>query len=162
MRVTRRDLDLLAEAYDDISGPKGMENTEDAEETQELHPLLQEIKDEIDTGIRWEYFIDKATRALGERYQPSRGRDLNYFLDKVGNLIQWQLEYQDEDDGADGAYIMGVEDLSPEPSDDEDAESMVPRKKLRFQSQQPEQQKPVVGNVKPPIRKLSFLSQQEK
>ena len=33
MRITRRDLDLLAEAYDDMSGPRSMENTtsEDAE-----------------------------------------------------------------------------------------------------------------------------------
>lgn len=33
MRITRRDLDLIAEAYDDMSGPRSMENTtsEDAE-----------------------------------------------------------------------------------------------------------------------------------
>jgi hypothetical protein len=119
MRIRRRDLDLLAEAYDDMMGPRGMENTEDAEDTQQLHPLLQEIKDEIHLGIRWEYFMQKATKALGERYLPSRGQGLDYFLDKVGNLIGWKLEFQDTDNGP---YVMGVEDLGPEPSD-EDAES---------------------------------------
>jgi hypothetical protein len=33
MRITRKDLDLIAEAYNDMSGPRSMENTtsEDAE-----------------------------------------------------------------------------------------------------------------------------------
>lgn len=160
MRIRRRDLDLLAEAYDDMTGPKGMENTEDAEDTQKLHPLLQEIKDEIHLGVRWEDFMQKATKALGEGYMPSRGKGLDYFLSKVGNLIGWELEFQDTDNGP---YVMGVEDLGPEPSD-EDAESMLPRKKLRFQSQslKPNHQKMTVGDVKPPVKKLRFFSQKDK
>lgn len=158
MRVTRKDLDLLAEAYSDIATPQNSAS-EDAEDTQKLHPLLQEIKDEIHLGIRWEDFMHKATKALGEKYLPSRGKGLDYFLNKVGKLIQWELEFQDIDDGP---YVMGVEDLGSAPSD-EDAESKLPRNKLRFPSQQSEQQKiPASGNTKPPIRKLSFLSQQDK
>lgn len=162
MRIRRNDLDLLAEAYDDMTGPRGMEDnkSEDAEDTQGLHPLLQEIKDEIDLGIRWEYFMQKATKALGERYLPSRGQGLDYFLKKVGDLIQWELEFQDTDNGP---YVMGVEDLGPEPSD-EDAESMLPRKKLRFQSQsqQPDDQKMTAGEVKAPYKRLKFFSQKDK
>jgi hypothetical protein len=158
MRIRRKDLDLLAEAYDDMMGPKSMENTEEAEDVQELHPLLQEIKDEIDLGIRWEDFMQKATKGLGERYLPSRGQGLDYFLDKVGNLIKWELEFQDTEDGP---YVMGVEDLGPEPSD-EDAESRVPRNKLRFQSQQQGHQKPSTGETKPPVNKLKFFSQRDK
>ena len=34
MRTTRRDLDLLAEAYDDVAGPRDMGATEDAEDLE--------------------------------------------------------------------------------------------------------------------------------
>lgn len=136
MRIKRKDLELLAEAYDDMTGPRGLEDnkSEDAEDTQKLHPLLQEIKDEIDLGIRWEYFMQKATKALGERYLPSRGKGLDYFLNKVGNLIGWELEFQDTDNGP---YVMGVEDLGSEPSD-EDAENAL----------KPDHQKMTVGKLK--------------
>lgn len=141
MRIKRKDLELLAEAYDDMTGPRGLEDnkSEEAEDTQKLHPLLQEIKDEIDLGIRWEYFMQKATKALGERYMPSRGKGLDYFLNKVGNLIGWELEFQDTDNGP---YVMGVEDLGSEPSD-EDAENAL----------KPDHQKMTVGKLKPSVRK---------
>jgi len=144
MRIRRNDLDLLAEAYDDMTGPRGMEDnkSEDAEDTQGLHPLLQEIKDEIDLGIRFNDFMQKATKALGEKYQPSRGKGHEYFLKKVGDLIQWELEYQPYPHGEFDPYVMGVEDLGPEPSD-EDAENAL----------KPDHQKMTVGKLKPSVRK---------
>jgi len=102
MRITKNDINLIGEAYVD------MHREEDAEGTQQLHPLLQEIQDEIHLGIRIEDFIDKASKALGVEWNPRRGKGLAYFLKTVGNAIKWDIEYQPED----GGYIMGVEDLS--------------------------------------------------
>jgi hypothetical protein len=159
MRIRRKDLDLLAEAYDGMTGPKAMEYTEDAED---LHPLLKEMEDEIFLGVTFQDFMTRATKALGEKYMPSRGKGFEYFLDKVGKLMKVELEYQPED----GGYVIAVEDLRSDEdlNQDEDAESMLPRKKLRFQSQslQPDGQKMTVGDVKPPVRKLRFLSQKDK
>jgi len=164
MRIRRNDLDLIAEAYDDVTGPKGLEDnkSEDAEDTRKLHPLLAEMEDEIFLGVTFQDFMVRATKALGEKYMPSRGKGLEYFLDKVGKLMKVELEYQPQD----GGYVIAVDDLRSDEdlNKDEDAESMLPRKKLRFQSQsqQPDSQKMTVGDVKPPHKKLRFFSQKDK
>jgi len=159
MRIRRKDLDLLAEAYDDMTGPKAMEYSEDAEE---LHPLLKEMEDELFLGVTFQDFMSRATKALNQKYLPSRGYGHEWFLDKVGKLMKMELEYQPHD----GGYVIAVEDLRSDEDlgTEEDAESKLPRRRLRFQSQslQPDHQKMTVGDVKPPIRKLKFLSQKDK
>jgi hypothetical protein len=106
--------------------------------------------------------MTRATKALNQRYLPSRGMGLEYFLDKVGELMKVELEYQPED----GGYVIAVDDLRSDEdlNKDEDAESMLPRKKLRFQSQslQPDGQKMTVGEVKAPYKRLKFFSQKDK
>jgi hypothetical protein len=164
MRIRRNDLDLLAEAYDGMTGSRGMEDntSEDAEDTRKLHPLLAEMEDEIFLGVTFQDFMARATKALNQRYLPSRGMGLEYFLDKVGELMKVELEYQPED----GGYVIAVDDLRSDEdlNKDEDAESMLPRKKLRFQSQslQPDGQKMTVGEVKAPYKRLKFFSQKDK
>ena len=158
MRIRRKDLDLLAEAYDDMTGPKGMEYSEDAED---LHPLLKEIEDEIFLGISFQDFMSRATKALNQRYLPSRGMGLEYFLDKVGKLMKVELEYQDIDDG----IVIAVEDLRSEEDlgSEEDAESKLPRRRLRFQSQASKEGPSVLDKpadrVGPPQKKFRPLSQ---
>lgn len=161
MRIRRNDLDLIAEAYDDVTGPKGLEDNK-SEDAEELHPLLAEMEDEIFLGVTFQDFMTKATKALNQRYLPSRGYGHEWFLDKVGKLMKVELEYQPHD----GGYVIAVDDLRSDEdlNKDEDAESMLPRKKLRFQSQsqQPDHQKMTVGDVKPPRKKLRFFSQKDK
>jgi hypothetical protein len=160
MRIRRKDLDLLAEAYEEMTEPQSMDNSEDAEE---LHPLLKEMEDEIFLGIRFEDFMSKATKALKQRYLPSRGMGLDYFLDKVGKLMKVELEYQPED----GGYVIAVEDLRSEEDlgneEDAEGESKLPRRKLRFQSQADKEGPSVLDKpaerTGPPQKKFRPLSQ---
>ena len=170
MRVTRKDLDLLAEAYSSLGRPQfksakellmyvgknpdqgydiikaGLAGTygdvvqkslaadgyngdnEDAyindmishaeqdygnapsEDAEEIHPLLKEMEDEIFLGVTFQDFMTRATKALKQRYLPSRGYGHEWFLDKVGKLMKVELEYQPHD----GGYVIAVDDLRSE------------------------------------------------
>lgn len=73
MRTTRRDLDLLAEAYDDISGPVDMESTEDAEDLETAFHKAALPSIAFDAGR-------KVAKALGSMAKEQRDAVLEQFI----------------------------------------------------------------------------------
>lgn len=122
MRIRRKDLDLLAEAYGSIGQPQ-------ASSTTDLHPALVEIEDEVFDGVPKVKFHKIARKVLGRRYS-ELGED--QIVEEIGNLLK--CTFNDDGDSYTAAEDLrtpaDLEAYERRHQNDEDAEGFAPQVKI--------------------------------